>query len=90
MTFDVHDGPGAGAETILLSAGLGGAAGYWAPQLAALRRRYRVVAYDQAGTGRNRCELPKEHSISAMADEALAVLAISTSASFFTRPHWMQ
>jgi aminoacrylate hydrolase len=81
VNFDVHDGPGAGAETILLSAGLGGAAGYWAPQLAALRRRYRVVAYDQAGTGRNRRELPKEHSISAMADEALAVLEASGTAT---------
>ncbi len=81
MTFDVLDGPSAGAETILLAAGLGGAAGYWTPQLAALRQRYRVVTYDQAGTGRNRCELPHEHSIAAMADEALAVLEASGSAN---------
>ena len=69
MTFDVHDGPSSAAPTVLLSAGLGGAAGYWKPQLAALRRRYRVITYDQAGTGRNRSELPKEHSIGAMAEE---------------------
>jgi aminoacrylate hydrolase len=75
--FDVHGGPGADAETVLLSSGLGGAAGYWAPQLEALRRRYRVVAYDQAGTGRTGGELPAGHSIAAMADEAAAVLDAS-------------
>ena len=74
MFFDVIKGPKAGAETVLLSAGLGGTASYWAPQLAALREHYRVVTYDQAGTGRNRRDLPADHSIAAMADEVLDVL----------------
>ena len=74
MTFDVHEGPRPGAETVLLSAGLGGAAGYWTPQLAALKARYRVIAYDQAGTGRAKRDLPEDHSIEAMADEVLAIL----------------
>ncbi|MEI6200914.1 MAG: pyrimidine utilization protein D [Enhydrobacter sp.] len=74
MTFDVHESDRPGADTVLLSAGLGGAAGYWAPQLAALKARYRVIAYDQAGTGRAKRELPEDHSIEAMADEVLAIL----------------
>ena len=48
------------------------------------RRRYRVVAYDQAGTGRTGGELPANHSIAAMADEAAAVLdASKTTAAHF-------
>ena len=74
MTFDVHEGPRADAETVLLSAGLGGAAGYWTPQLAALMAFYRVITYDQAGTGRAKRELPEDHSIESMADEVLAIL----------------
>ena len=79
--FDVHEGPNPDAETVLLSSGLGGTAGYWTPQLQALRQRYRVVAYDQAGTGRNRRDLPADHSIAAMADEAAAVLDASRTAT---------
>jgi len=72
--YDVHESERPGAPTVLLSSGLGGTAGYWAPQLAALRARHRIVAYDQAGTGRNKRDLPDDHSIAALADEALAVL----------------
>ena len=79
--FDIHDGPRPGAETVLLSSGLGGAAGYWAPQIEGLRQRYRIVAYDQAGTGRTGGELPADHSIAAMADEAAAVLDASKTAA---------
>lgn len=82
--FDVHECARPEAATVLLSSGLGGTAGYWAPQLAALRTGYRVVTYDQAGTGRNKCRLPDDHSIAAMADEALAVLeATNTDRAHF-------
>ncbi|SJZ83452.1 aminoacrylate hydrolase [Enhydrobacter aerosaccus] len=75
MTFDVHESDRPWAETVLLSSGLGGAAGYWAPQLAALKRRYRVITYDQTGTGRARStELSVGHSISDMADKVIEIL----------------
>ncbi len=75
MTFDVHESERPGAPTVLLSAGLGGAAGYWAPQLAALKAKYRVIAYDQAGTGRARAiQLPAGYSISDMADQVVEIL----------------
>jgi aminoacrylate hydrolase len=76
VTVDVHEG-GPGAPTILLSSGLGGTAGYWVPQLEALRAKYRVVTYDQAGTGRSRRARPADHAIAAMADDACAALDAS-------------
>jgi len=72
--FDVHESGRPGAPTVLLSSGLGGTAGYWAPQLAALTAHCRVITYDQAGTSRNKRDLPDDHSIGAMGDEILAVL----------------
>jgi len=72
--LDVHESDRPNAPTVLLSSGLGGTAGYWAPQLAALTARYRVVTYDQAGTGRNKRALPDDHSIAAMTDEILGVM----------------
>lgn len=75
MSFDVHESERAGAETVLLSSGLGGVAGYWAPQLAALRARYRVITYDQVGTGRARStDLPAGYAIADMADQVLEIL----------------
>jgi aminoacrylate hydrolase len=80
--FDVHDGPRLDAETVLLSSGLGGAAGYWTPQLEALKQHYRVIAYDQGGTGRSGGTLPPAgYSIAAMADEVVGVLDDSGTAT---------
>ncbi|MEH2481512.1 aminoacrylate hydrolase [Nitrobacteraceae bacterium AZCC 2146] len=45
--YDIH---GAG-EPVLLVAGLGGAASYWNPNIAAFAERYRIILHDHRGTG---------------------------------------
>ena len=62
------------APVLLLSAGLGGLAAYWTPQLDVLTADHRVVLLDHRGTGRNRGPLPDRLTIADMAQDALAVL----------------
>lgn len=62
-------------KLLILSAGLGGSASYWEPNLEALSRHHRVLLYDHRGTGRSDRELPEDVSIDAMADDLLALLA---------------
>src|SRR5580698_5129617 len=73
MYHEIHGRTDVGAPTVLLSSGLGGAAHYWTPQLPALAQDYRVIAYDQTGTGRSPATLPPTYSIAHMAAE-LAIL----------------
>lgn len=63
------------ARTLVLSAGLGGLANFWLPQLNALREHYRVVVYDQRGTGRSPDTLPAGYSMGDMAAELAHELA---------------
>jgi aminoacrylate hydrolase len=62
------------AEPIILSSGLGGSAGYWAPNLAALAERYRVIVYDHRGTGRSERNVEGDLTLEAMADDIIALM----------------
>ncbi|MFA6115115.1 MAG: pyrimidine utilization protein D [Sphingomonas sp.] len=61
-------------EVVILSPGMGGSAGYWLPNLAALAADYRVLLYDHRGTGRSDRTLPDDLTIASMAADVLALL----------------
>jgi len=63
-----------GAATIVLSAGLGGMGGFWRPQYDMLAASYRVISYDQRGTGANKEPLPDNYTIGHMADDVVSIL----------------
>ncbi|MEA3066341.1 MAG: aminoacrylate hydrolase [Sphingomonadales bacterium] len=72
LHFEEH-GPADGPP-VLLSAGLGGAGGYWQPNLAALAEAHRVILYDHRGTGRSDRALPAGLTVDDMADDVLALM----------------
>ncbi|HVY18190.1 MAG TPA: pyrimidine utilization protein D [Rhodopila sp.] len=72
MHYEIH-----GADnrpTVLLSSGLGGAAQYWIPNLPTLAARFRVITYDQSGTGRSPAELPDGYAMADMAADVASLL----------------
>jgi aminoacrylate hydrolase len=71
LYYETHGDPD--APPLILSSGLGGSAGYWAPNIADLATRFHVVAYDHRGTGRSDRALP-DASIGAMARDVLALM----------------
>lgn len=64
----------ADATPLILSSGLGGSAAYWAPNIAALADRFRVIAYDHRGTARSDRHLPPSTSIADMAHDVAAMM----------------
>lgn len=72
LHYELH-GPEDG-EPLILSAGLGGSAQYWQPNLAAFAAEYRVILYDHRGTGRSDRALPDTVTVDDMADDMLALM----------------
>ena len=62
------------AELVVLCSGLGGSADFWKSQLPAIESEFRVLVYDQLGTGRSPGKLPSDYSIDSMASELLDLL----------------
>jgi aminoacrylate hydrolase len=72
LWYEWH-GPDDG-EVLILSAGLGGSATYWAANLSVLAARYRVLLYDHRGTGRSDRALPDVVTIEDMASDVAALM----------------
>jgi aminoacrylate hydrolase len=72
LYYEEHGEPT--APPVILSAGLGGSASYWAPNIAALAEHFRVIAYDHRGTGRSDRTLPAMVSVDDFADDILALM----------------
>jgi len=59
---------------LILSAGLGGSGGYWAPNIPALAEHYRVILYDHRGTAKSDRAIPNPTSIDDMARDVIALM----------------
>ena len=74
MYFEILGSKKPDAPTVVLSSGLSGSAHFWQAQLSVLQSDYRVIVYDQSGTGRSPASLPADYSVQSMADELLALM----------------
>jgi aminoacrylate hydrolase len=74
MYYKVSGKKNSDAETVVLSSGLGGSGGFWQPQLAMLNAHFRVVVYDQHGTGVSQGSVPAGYRMEDMADELAGML----------------
>lgn len=72
LYYEEHGSPD--AAPLILSSGLGGSAGYWAPNIPALAAHFRVIAYDHRGTGRSDRALPDVVTVDDFADDMLALM----------------
>lgn len=81
LWWDVKGAPD--APPLILAAGLGGTHGWWAPQIEAYAREFRVLVFDQRGTGHS-SRVPVA-SVEQMAGDAAAVM----DAAGITRAAWL-
>ncbi len=72
LYYEVHGADA--APPLILSSGLGGSADYWKPNLRAMAAHFRVIAYDQRGTGRSDRALPDTVTVDDLADDIAALL----------------
>jgi aminoacrylate hydrolase len=72
LYYETHGDPA--APPLILCSGLGGSAGYWAPNIAALADRHHVVTYDQRGTGRSDRNVDGMLTLEAMAQDVLLLM----------------
>jgi pimeloyl-ACP methyl ester carboxylesterase len=68
-------GPGTSGETIVFSHGLLWDTSLFAPQIAALRRRYRCIAWDHRGQGKSAADYRRCIGMELVAQDAAALLA---------------
>jgi aminoacrylate hydrolase len=74
LRYRIIDRAGTASQTVMMSAGLGGLAEFWRPQIDALAEKFRVITYDHRGTGENAETLPDLYSVSDMASDVLEIL----------------
>jgi aminoacrylate hydrolase len=73
-----------GGEPVMLVPGLGGGAGLWQKQVAALSGDFRTIAHDHRGCGRSTYSMI-DYSVEQMADDAIRVM----DALGIDRAHWV-
>ncbi|MGQ3903295.1 pyrimidine utilization protein D [Mixta calida] len=87
MHIEISGRSDSDAPVMVLSAGLGGLGSFWLPQIPALQQRYRLVTYDQRGTGNSPDSLPEGYSLHDMAAELAQALSEAGIARFDLMGH---
>ncbi len=70
---EIHYEEAGQGHPLLFISGLNGVGRYWAPQIPVFSKHFRVVAYDQRGTGQSD-QLQREFSVDQMAEETIALM----------------
>ncbi len=70
---EIHYEVAGRGDPLILVSGLNGVARYWEPQLAGFSARYRVITYDQRGTGASD-HRQREFSVDRMTNELVALM----------------
>ena len=74
MFYEIKGSKHPDAPLVVFCSGLGGSADFWQSQLPAIESDFRILVYDQLGTGRSSAKLPADYSIDSMASELLNLL----------------